>query len=273
MERNDMLNIKKNFDEDGYVFLPGFLDKTEVGFINVKLEQFIRERVPHLPSRHVFYEDDRDPQTLKQLQDLQTYDPFYAEMLFGSRFKTIAEILLNDQVVGKNLEYFNKPPRIGKPTPPHQDNYYFMLNPPLAVTMWMALEEADTENGCVRYIKGSHLGGMRPHGKKKTAGFSQGITDYGEREDLKKEEIAFPAKPGDLLIHHSMTIHRADGNRSNLRSRKAVGFIYFGQSAKEDLEAKAAYQKQLNEARLFQQQAHLNLSVLPLVTGHDDARP
>ncbi len=131
---------------------------------------------------------------------------------------------------------------IGKPTPPHQNGYYFMLKPSLAVTMWLALEDVDTENGCIRYIKGYHLKGKRPHGRSQTLGFSQGITDYGNHEDLKVEEIAFPAKPGDLLIHHSMTIHRADENKSNSPSRKALGFIYFGESAKEDTEAKNIYQ-------------------------------
>ena len=271
MENEDLLEIKRGFDENGYVFLPGFLNKEEVDLINNKFDQFIKERVPGLPSRHVFYEVSNDPGTLKQLQDLHTYDPFFSKMLFEGRFKRIAEILLNDTAVGKNLEYFNKPARIGKPTPAHQDNYYFMLNPPLAVTMWMALEDADAENGCVRYIKGSHLKGMRPHGKTETLGFSQGISDYGEREDLKNEEIAFPAKPGDLLIHHSMTIHRADGNKSNSRSRKAVGFIYFGQSAKEDLEAKTAYQKLLDEER-FQKLVYNNLSELPPVRERDAHR-
>jgi phytanoyl-CoA hydroxylase len=264
MEKDEILKMKLRFNEDGYLFLPGFLDPGEVALINNKLDQFIKERVPGLQSGHVFYEDNTDSSTLKQLQDLHTYDPFFSGMLFDSKFKEIAQILLNDEVIGKNLEYFNKPPRIGKPTPPHQDNYYFMLNPSSAVTMWMALENADTENGCVRYIKGSHLKGMRVHGKTKTPGFSQGISDYGEQEDLKTEEIAFPAKPGDLLIHHAMTIHRADGNRSSSRSRKAVGFIYFGQSAKEDLAAKSAYQKLLNEER-FQKPVHNNLSEIPQV--------
>lgn len=49
-----------------------------------------------------------------------------------------------------------KPPRIGKGTPPHQDGYYFMLEPNEAVTMWMALEDVNEENGCVRYVKESH---------------------------------------------------------------------------------------------------------------------
>ena len=246
MNSIDPVILKQNFDRDGYIFIPGFLSKEEITQINSKLENFLRESVPEMPPTHVFYEVKDDPSTLKQLQDLQEYDPFFADILFNSEFERIAEVLLEDKVIGKTLEYFNKPPKIGKPTPPHQDGYYFMLKPQKAVTMWMALEDVDEENGCVRYIKGSHLKGMRPHRKTETTGFSQGITDYPTIDDI---EIPFPAKPGDLLIHHSLTIHRADGNSSNFRTRKAMGFIYFGESAKEDVEAKAAYQKKLQEER------------------------
>jgi phytanoyl-CoA hydroxylase len=87
---------------------------------------------------------------------------------------------------------------------------------------------------------------MRPHGRTKTLGFSQGITDFGTDEDMQNE-IAFPAKPGDLLVHHSLTIHRANGNTSANRTRKALGLIYFGESAREDVLAKKAYQDKLQQ--------------------------
>lgn len=247
MNSEDFSTTKQNFDKDGYVFLPAFLTMDEVNAINKKLEEFIKDKVPGLPFNHVFYEDDKNPATLKQLQDLHVYDPFFTDILKGSKFEEIAEVLLEEKAIGKNLEYFNKPPLIGKPTPPHQDGYYFMLDPPKAITMWMALENVDEETGCVRYIKASHLEGMRPHGKTKTLGFSQGITDYVEKDFAA--EIPFPAKPGDLLIHHAMTIHRADGNKSKSRTRRALGLIYFGESAKEDIETKKAYQKNLSEER------------------------
>jgi phytanoyl-CoA hydroxylase len=253
MDNDNFLQAKKDFDRDGYVFLPGFLSKNEVDAINARLKDFIHDTVPGMPPNHVFYEDKNDPATLKQLQDLHVHDPFFAGILTGSRFEKIAEVILGEKVIGSNIEYFNKPPRIGKPTPPHQDGYYFMLNPPQAVTMWMALEDVDEETGCVRYIKGSHLAGMRPHGRTQTLGFSQGITDYDEKDFAS--EIPFPAQPGDLLIHHAMTIHRADGNKSATRSRKALGFIYFGESAREDTEAKKAYQQKLNEERLVKEAA------------------
>ena len=250
MQNIDLPSIKRDYDRDGYVFIRGFVSNDEIDIINRELKSFIQEEVSTMPANYVFYEDDNDQSTLKQLQDIHRHSLFFEKILKGSKFEEIAAMLLEDKVVGKNLEYFNKPPRIGKPTPPHQDGYYFMLNPPKAVTMWLALEDADEENGCVRYIKGSHLTGMRTHGRTKTLGFSQGITDYGE-EDFTKE-TAFPAKPGDLLIHHAMTIHRADGNKSD-RSRRALGFIYFGESAREDLEAKAAYQQKLSQERFVKQ--------------------
>lgn len=248
METKDITELKKSFEQDGYIFIPGFLNNDEVKEIRNKLDQFIEQEVPSMPVEHKFYEDKSDEKTLKQLQDLHRYNSFFSEVLNKSKFQQIATALLDDQVIGKNLEYFNKPPKIGKPTPPHQDGYYFMLNPPKAVTMWMALEDVDEINGCVRYIKGSHLKGMRPHGKTQTLGFSQGIIDYGDEDS--KAEICFPAKPGDLLIHHALTIHRADGNKSDTRSRKALGLIYFAKSAKEDTVAKKAYQEKLKEENL-----------------------
>lgn len=244
MTRNTKASLKKSFDEDGFVFIPGFLDQKEVKGVLEKINDLIQHHLDDLLSNHVFYEDKNDPTTLKQLQDLQYCEPFFTTMLSGSKFQKLAEILLEEKVIGKTIEYFNKPSKIGKPTPPHQDNFYFMLNPPQALTMWLGLDEVDEENGCVRYIKCSHLKGMRPHGRTQTSGFSQAITNYGKKES-NADEIFFRTRPGDILIHHCMTIHRADGNTSNNRTRKALGFIYFGESAKEDIERKGAYQLSL----------------------------
>lgn len=243
--------LKEEFQKDGYVFIPGFLSADEVKIIRQNVNRVIDEIVPTMPSNLVMYEDKEDPSTLKQLIDIHAYDPFFNDILTNSKFKDLAELFLEERVIGKTLEYFNKPPLIGKPTPPHQDGYYFMLNPSVAVTMWMALEPADDVNGCVKYVKGSHLKGTRQHGRTQTLGFSQGIPDFGTDDDMTNE-VSFPAKPGDLLVHHSLTIHRAGGNTSKTRSRKALGLVYFGESAKEDLVAKMAYQKKLEEERLAQ---------------------
>jgi len=250
MNRQDDLNeakqkeLREHFLRDGFIYFPGFLNQDEIALVNQKIEEFIAHKVSHMPSDQVYYEDKSDQSTLKQLQQLFKYDPFFNKMMFGSRFEKLASILLDDKVIGKNIQYFNKPPVIGKPTPAHQDGYYFMLEPNEAVTMWMALEPVDEVNGCVRYVKGSHKKGMRAHGRTQTLGFSQGITDFGTSEDLANE-VFFPTQAGDLLVHHSLTIHRADGNGSKDRTRKAMGFIYYAAMAKEDKKAHEEYAKKL----------------------------
>ena len=48
-------------------------------------------------------------------------------------------------------------------------------------------------------------------------------------------------------MHHARTIHWAGPNRSKTRSRGAIGFIYYAKRACEDIAAREAYQKSLDE--------------------------
>ncbi|WP_339710216.1 phytanoyl-CoA dioxygenase family protein [Cyclobacterium amurskyense] len=237
---------KKQFDQDGYLYFPGFLDKIETNQIKSRLDKIVEEGLQDIPTGHIKFENTENKQGVKMIQDLHLYDPLFKNILFESKFSALAAELLGEKVVGKTVEFFNKPAKIGKATPPHQDGYYFMLNPISAVTFWISLEEVDKDNGWVSYVKGSHLNGVRTHRKSGTIGFSQEIVDFGTPSDLENEEF-IATNPGDVLVHHALTIHRAAPNTSINRSRKALGLIYFGESAKEDLVAKKAYIASLNK--------------------------
>lgn len=237
-------SLKHQFDSDGLTFIPSFRSQLEVGDIQNNLDRVIQNVVPTMPAEHVFYEDKQDRSSLKQLQNLHLHDDYFGQLMTDSPFRKLAETLLDSKVVCKNMQYFNKPPKSGLPTPPHQDGYYFKISPCEAITMWLALEPVDHENGCVRYIPKSHLKSMRPHGSTGTLGFSQGITDFPNADDTAKE-IAYPAQPGDLLAHHALTIHRATANHSPNRTRKAIGLIYYREDAREDSKARATYKSKL----------------------------
>jgi phytanoyl-CoA hydroxylase len=237
---------KEQFDQDGYLYFPGFLDKIETNQIKSRLDKIVEEGLQDIPTGHIKFENTENKQGVKMIQDLHLYDPLFKNILFESKFSALAAELLGEKVVGKTVEFFNKPAKIGKATPPHQDGYYFMLTPMSAVTFWISLEEVNKDNGWVSYVKGSHLNGVRTHGKSGTIGFSQEIVDFGTPSDLENEEF-IATNPGDVLIHHALTIHRAAPNTSINRSRKALGLIYFGESAKEDLVAKKAYIAALNK--------------------------
>ena len=240
MEFND--RHKEDFDRDGFVLMEGFLTSGEAAEINDRIQRFIDEVLPRAPERTAFYEDTDDPESIKRLQNMSDLDPYFEELFRFDRFTELSGFLLADEVVPKNPQWFNKPARVGGVTPPHQDGFYFMLEPNEAVTLWIALDDIDEENGCMRYVRGSHRRGMRPHRTSNILGFSQGVSDYSD--DDRELEVAMRARPGDLFAHHSMIIHRADANRSD-RRRAALGLVYFAARARKDEEKAERYRQEL----------------------------
>lgn len=245
----DLDSLADDFDRDGYVALRPLFDAEKMAEINAELDRYIAEVMPTMPVEEVYFENREDRSTLKQMQKLSVYDAYFRDLMETSVIRNIASAVMGEPAVPQNLQYFNKPAGIGQPTPPHQDGYYFHLSPCKAVTGWLALEKVDEENGCIHYVRGSHkAGGFRPHGRSNVLGFSQGLTDFGTEED-KANTVAFPGDAGTFLMHDAHIIHWAGPNRSPTRSRRALGFVYFGESARIDEASKAAYKAKL-EAEL-----------------------
>lgn len=236
-------DLKQSFNKDGYIAIEGFLDKDEMTELIRATDRLVNEIVPSIPESEVYYEDKENPDTLKQIQRLNKFDDYFDKLANSKKVVGLAEEILGGPVVLKNIQYFNKVPRIGKETPAHQDGYYFMIKPQKAVTMWLSLGDADAENGAVCYIPESHNKGMREHGNTSLLGFSQGMTDWTEADT--KEEVQMVASAGDILVHHSLTIHRANPNKSD-RQRKSIGFIFYREDVEIDEEAHARYKEKLD---------------------------
>ena len=233
--------IKQDFDRDGYIILLKHLSAEEIAEVGENVERYVREVLPELPEDQAFYEEKGDTKTMMRLQGMQIHDEYFRALYRSDQFFGLANHLL-DGAREAAMQWFNKPPRIGQLTPPHQDGYYFLLEPNEALTIWLSLDTADEENGCVHYVPGSHRHGMRPHRPSDVIGFSQGITDFGE--DDAAEEMAAIVDPGDAIVHHSMIIHRADANPSD-RNRAALGLVYHAERAVQDVDRRDAYRKEL----------------------------
>jgi phytanoyl-CoA hydroxylase len=237
--------LKQDYDRDGYIAIRPFFDAMKMVEINRELNRFIAEVAPTMPPAEVYYEDKSNKSSIKQMMRLENYDPYFRDLLKDGAVQALAETVLGEKAEAVYLEYFNKPPGVSKPTPPHQDGYYFKLNPSRAVTGWLALEDVDEENGCLHYVRGSHRAeGYRPHGRSEILGFSQGIVDFGTPDDVANT-VGQPGQAGMLLMHDCKTVHWASENKSPTRSRRAIGFVYYGESAKPDEEARAAYKAKL----------------------------
>lgn len=247
--------------KEGVAIVREFMPPDALQRLTVQMERVARS-IPSLvsagkvPPEHMMHDDVARHSTLKQIQQLSRVDPYFTGLV--DQLTPLAACALGEDAVFQNMQYFDKPPTAAydlgdcsRPTPPHQDGYYFMIEPPgQAVTMWLAVDAADEENGCLRYVRGSAARGLRPHDFSGVMGFSQRLVAY--RDDDAAAEFAAVAAPGDLIIHTGGMIHRAGANTSRRRHRRAIGLIFYGASARVDVDRHAARQAEIHRrARLL----------------------
>ncbi|MFE4857446.1 phytanoyl-CoA dioxygenase family protein [Streptomyces sp. NPDC056670] len=244
----DYSELREPFQRDGYVLIRGFLDTEELNELNEEIRRFLSEVVPGLPDTQVFYASGSDGRREVRQIHRMNCDPFFETYRNHPKWVALASALLGEAVSSRPPVFFNKPPDSDFPTPPHQDNCAFALTPPNGVEMLLATEESfDEESGCLRYVPGSHREGLRTHEYSGVRGFALAISDFGPADEAR--EVAVETRPGDLLCHHPLTVHRAHRNRSKSRNRSGFSMWYRGISTRVEQSDVDRYDRSAHRAQ------------------------
>ena len=157
------------------------------------------------------------PKTVRGFSDLAEHEPVFHQHAFHPNLLDIVADLIGRPFGLYETQALLKPPGIGSPKPPHQDNAYFRVSPAKAViTCWCALDDATIENGCMQYIPASHKLGLIEH---------EWIKDTPHQVpvgvDVSKA-VSVPMKAGGVICHHSLTLHMSVENRSQKWRRPLI---------------------------------------------------
>jgi ectoine hydroxylase len=127
-----------------------------------------------------------------------------------------AEELLGDEVYHYHSKMILKDPKIGGAWTWHQDYGYWYQNGllyPDLVSVFIAVDKATRENGCLQVIKGSHKMGRIDH---ILTGDQAGADMERVNACLERLELVYcEMEPGDAIFFHSNLLHRSDQNRSD----------------------------------------------------------
>jgi non-haem Fe2+, alpha-ketoglutarate-dependent halogenase len=100
----------------------------------------------------------------------------------------------------------------------HQDITYWGLEPPEAHTAWIAIDDADTANGCMQVVPASHKDGIVEHGTSQAQGNLLSINQEIPDEHIDKTKVApLELKAGQLSLHDGQLYHASQPNRSDRR--------------------------------------------------------
>jgi phytanoyl-CoA hydroxylase len=159
---------------------------------------------------------------IRKFGDFIDTSPALLRAAMSARLHTALDALMGQGRVLLQEMALVKPPRVSGEKPWHQDAAYFRgSDPSLMFGVWIALDPATRQNGCMEVIPGSHLLGPVPHVP------AEDINLCTIRPDLVHldRRVALPMDPGDVLVFHSLIHHYTAANRSDQR-RRALQFHY-----------------------------------------------
>ena len=218
-----------DFDRDGVIRIRGFFESELITEIRGEIDRYTRSVLPlqEMPDCTL----EADGSTIRNLWRLEKHSDYFRRFAERRDVSQVVRKLVQGDPVVVGAETFNKPAHVGSSVPYHQDNAYFCQSPPDVVTVWIAIDPVTVENGPVYYLKGSHRLGILPTQPSGTAGNSMGLAKPPEIP--QSAQFCCTLSPGDLAIHHCLTIHHSEANRSD-QSRLGLLLVYRGAHTRPD---------------------------------------
>lgn len=158
--------------------------------------------------------------------------PWMYQLATHPKIVEVVKQILGPDILCWSTDLFPKDPGTGKICGWHQDATYIGMEPPDALTVWVALTESNLNNGCVQFSKGSHLKGQLEHNKTFV---DNSMLLYGQEIPVTVDEstVAYAElKPGQASVHHIMTVHASGPNQSQGR-RIGIAIRYCGAYIKQ----------------------------------------
>ncbi|MEK9722517.1 MAG: phytanoyl-CoA dioxygenase family protein [Rhodospirillaceae bacterium] len=143
--------------------------------------------------------------------------PWVAKLAHDPRIVDAVEQLIGPDLMVFTSTFFIK--ETGSPTVSdwHQDSTYYGLEPKEAVTVWVALSNAEVEAGCMDVLPVDGVFEQLPH----AAGVVENsVNRAAQRITVPLDEaraVAMPLQAGQFSMHHGLTAHRSGPNTSNHR--------------------------------------------------------
>jgi len=149
-------------------------------------------------------------------------------MLYPAIGQILEELMGEEPIACQSMFYFKPPGARGQDL--HQDNYYLRVSPGTCMAAWMAIDDADEENGGMVVVPGSQtLQIVCPKKADPTRFFTTEHVDVPEG----MQEVAVRLKAGDVLFFNGNVIHGSYPNSSKDRFRRALICHYMPASTRE----------------------------------------
>jgi phytanoyl-CoA hydroxylase len=218
----------EQYQKNGFVVLENLIDADELERWRDAVSTAVEHRTSASPREAATAEvSEYYQRVFVQRVNLWQTDEAIRDLVLDERIgRLAAELAGIDGIRLWHDQALIKPAR-ANPTGWHLDVPYWSFTSPDALSMWLALDDATPENGCLYFIPGSHLARKYDNveiGKDLGALFDV----YPEWRDI--EPVAAPMRAGSAAFHNGLTAHGAGANMT-ARPRRAMTLQFMPEGA------------------------------------------
>lgn len=214
------------YERDGYLVYDRLLEEEEVDALIGRMLQRVEQPIEGVNIQAEPVVQKGEAQAASKLDSIRKIEKLVEKDSLYLKLAKHPQILPRIQdILGERIRLFRdalmmKPAHHGSAKPYHQDSAYWNIAPMSLCSIWMAMEDATLENGCMRVIPGSHKNGVIEHKHLEDFMVTDDHIDYAK-------EVAVPLHKGGVLFFHSLLLHATSPNTSAF-SRRAMVVSYMG---------------------------------------------
>ncbi|MCB0014225.1 MAG: phytanoyl-CoA dioxygenase family protein [Anaerolineales bacterium] len=217
------------YEEKGYLVVRQLFSPAEIVFFKDHYEAIRRREVaqPHPDLNDASFATADPLLTYPRIMQPHRRDEASLQWLIDARLNEVMSALLGREPYAVQTMFYFKPPG-ARGQALHQDQYYLRVQPGTCMAAWLAVDDCDADNGCLRVVPGSH---DWPLLCLVDADTSQSFTDVTVDLPEETEIVDVVMQAGDVLFFNGQLVHGSLPNTTDDRFRRAlIGHYIVGEA-------------------------------------------
>ncbi len=199
-------SLQSRYEQNGFLTDIDVLESDEVDEMRQKFDEM--ERTVPVEQRQI------------GLHARHLEDEFVWNLATDPRVLSVIESIAGPNLLLLGTHFFNKQPNPSAAAYVawHQDVTYWGLEPAEAHSAWIAIDDSDRENGCMKVLPKSHRQGVKLHSTAELQGNLLSINQEIPDDHLDTiGAIDLNLRAGQMSVHHGMLVHSSNPNQSDRR--------------------------------------------------------
>jgi ectoine hydroxylase-related dioxygenase (phytanoyl-CoA dioxygenase family) len=150
--------------------------------------------------------------------------PVCQQVAEDERVLTLIEDIVKPGIAIYSVKLIAKPPFTDIPCHWHQDDAYYVkhVESETRMSVWVPLQDAYEQNGCLWIVPESPKWGLQEHKNKSYGQCRLSMDNEAIQEILDKQAVPVPVKAGSAVLFSALLWHGSKGNQTGMVRRAFI---------------------------------------------------